>query len=67
MLSNHPPLIVAEQFGTLASLYSRRIGPASGGTLMIMPFIHDQDARHSCVEIGADICHQLRSHAPAVG
>jgi hypothetical protein len=36
MLPNHPPLIVAEQFGTLASLYPGRIdlglGRASGGT-----------------------------------
>src|SRR5260370_33864475 len=35
MLPNHPPLVIAEQFGTLASLYPDRIdlrlGRASGG------------------------------------
>ena len=27
MLPNHSPLVIAEQFGTLESLYQRRIGP----------------------------------------
>jgi luciferase family oxidoreductase group 1 len=42
------------------------ISETEADELMIMSFIHDQNARHSCVEIVADICQQPRLHTPAV-
>ncbi|MBO1518631.1 LLM class flavin-dependent oxidoreductase [Oceanisphaera sp. DM8] len=52
MLPNHPPLVVAEQFGTLATLYPNRIdlglGRAPGTDQATMRALHrrPQDAEH---------------------
>src|SRR5699024_3693017 len=71
MLPNHSPLVVAEQFGTMANIYPNRVDLGLGrapGTDMVTAFAlrrsHDADAVHSFPE---DIKTLLTYFGPASG
>ncbi|MFS4439545.1 LLM class flavin-dependent oxidoreductase [Paracoccaceae bacterium GXU_MW_L88] len=69
MLPNHAPLVIAEQFGTLASLFPNRIdlglGRAPGGDMAVMRALRRKfDGPDSYPEDVVELMHYLGPHRP---